>query len=51
MSNDRKCEILDIDKKFVNFFLADQPKQKNLQIMKIFRINDLSKYTTILLTN
>ena len=47
MSNDRKCEILDIDKKFVNsFFQPDQPKTKELTDYEdFFRINDLSKYT------
>ena len=47
MSNDRKCEILDIDKKFVNsFFQPDQLKTKELTDYEdFFRINDLSKYT------
>ena len=47
MSNDRKCDILDIDKKFINsFFKPDQPKPKELKDYEdFFRINDLSKYT------
>ena len=47
MSNDRKCEILDIDKKFINsFFQPDQPKPKELKDYEdFFRIKDLSNYT------
>ena len=47
ISNDRKCEILDIDKKFINsFFQPDQPKPKELKDYEdFFRIKDLSKYT------
>ncbi len=47
MSNDRKCEILDIDKKYINaFFQPDQPKPKELKDYEdFFRINDLSKFT------
>ncbi len=47
ISNDRKCEILDIDKKFINsFFLPDKPKPKELKDYEdFFRIKDLSKYT------
>jgi len=52
MSNDRKCEILDIDKKFINFFFQpDQPKVKELTDYEdFFRINDLSKYTNDIIT-
>ena len=47
MSNERKCEILDIDKRLINsFFQPDQPKPKELKDYEdFFRINDLSKYT------
>ena len=50
MSNERKCEILDIDKRLINsFFQPDQPKPKELKDYEdFFRINDLSKYTDII---
>tara|TARA_B100000579_G_scaffold237781_1_gene195025 strand:+ start:415 stop:3183 length:2769 start_codon:yes stop_codon:yes gene_type:complete len=47
MNNERKCEILDIDKKYINsFFIPDQPKPKKLnEYENFFKINDLSRYT------
>ena len=46
MNNDKKCEILDIDKKYINFFFQpDPPKPRELKDYEnFFRINDFSKY-------
>ena len=47
MNNEKKCEILEIDKKYINsFFQPEQPKPRQLYDHEaFFKTNDFSKYT------